>query len=111
MRRLLLFLILIVLGVALVAGAFASCGGSNPPIHADAKVKEAGPDGPNNPFPDVGPGRETVWPDSVADSPWPITDGYTGGSFGCQVDSDCFGQMCCPTPWGVKFCAPSCDLK
>jgi hypothetical protein len=30
--------------------------------------------------------------------------------FGCQSDADCFGQLCCPTPWGVKLCAPACDL-
>jgi hypothetical protein len=44
--------------------------------------------------------------------PWPrdTYPGTGGGSpFGCQVDSDCFGVKCCPTPWGVHLCAADCD--
>jgi hypothetical protein len=33
---------------------------------------------------------------------------YQGSTFGCRADSDCFGQKCCHTPWGVRLCAPSC---
>jgi large exoprotein involved in heme utilization and adhesion len=25
---------------------------------------------------------------------------------GCKTDTDCFGQACCPTPWGCKLCQP-----
>jgi hypothetical protein len=55
--------------------------------------------------------KQTIWPDLKAPAdtkPWPQPDGYAGGNFGCQADSDCFGQKCCATPWGVKLCAPSC---
>lgn len=39
---------------------------------------------------------------------WP--DGtYSGVAFGCQNDSDCLGKLCCPTPWGVKVCATTCN--
>lgn len=52
-----------------------------------------------------------VWPDlpKTKDTwPWPA-DGYLGTPFGCQTDSDCFGQKCCPTPWNVKLCSPDCS--
>ncbi len=53
-----------------------------------------------------------IWPDlpKPKDSwPWPH-DGYPGTSpFGCQTESDCFGQKCCPTPWNIKLCAPDCS--
>lgn len=53
-------------------------------------------------WPDLPPKRDK-WP-------WP-TDGYAGSGspFGCQLDSDCFGVKCCPTPWGVHLCAADCD--
>ena len=37
--------------------------------------------------------------------------GYKPSPFGCTSDADCFGQKCCATPWGVKLCAPSCDIQ
>ncbi len=41
---------------------------------------------------------------------WPWTpDTYPGSPFGCQQDTDCFGQVCCPTPWGVKLCLDTCQ--
>lgn len=52
-----------------------------------------------------------VWPDtggSGSDLWSPPSDSYAGAPFGCQVDADCFGDRCCPSPWGVKVCAPSC---
>ncbi len=42
---------------------------------------------------------------------FPSPDGYKSSPFGCSADADCFGQKCCPTPWGVKLCAPSCDTQ
>lgn len=40
---------------------------------------------------------------------WPWTpDTYPATPFGCQHDSDCFGQICCPMPWGVKMCVETC---
>ena len=60
------------------------------------------------PWPDV------TYPDSQPSPdlfPWPPQDqgGYTPSPFGCQLDTDCFGIKCCPTPWGVKLCAPVCQ--
>ncbi len=44
-----------------------------------------------------------------ADWPNPMyPDGYVAQPFGCARDGDCFGQRCCPTPWGVKLCAAVC---
>jgi len=43
--------------------------------------------------------------------PHPDKKGYKGSPFGCTADADCFGQKCCPTPWGVKLCAPACDAQ
>lgn len=60
----------------------------------------------NNPWPDIwGPesgGGDGLVPD--------IKQPYTSSPFGCRGDSECFGQRCCPTPWGVKLCAPSCGV-
>lgn len=39
---------------------------------------------------------------------WLFPDLYSGAPFGCQNDSDCFGQRCCSTPWGVRVCADDC---
>jgi hypothetical protein len=49
-------------------------------------------------WPDVGQPDGPIWPDTYA----------SGAPFGCASDADCFGQQCCPTPWGVKLCAPTC---
>jgi len=35
--------------------------------------------------------------------------GYKPSPFGCNVDAECFGLKCCPTPWGVKLCADTCN--
>ena len=61
---------------------------------------------------------QTVWPPDIPgkegggipDGPH-LEAGYASSPFGCANDSDCFGQKCCPTPWGVKLCAPSCDTQ
>jgi hypothetical protein len=55
---------------------------------------------------------KVTWPDVTRKDKWPWpADGYSSGGspFGCQVDSDCFGVKCCPTPWGVHLCATDCD--
>lgn len=61
----------------------------------------------NPPQPDQG----YQWPDGpppqVDAYQWPDT--YSGTPFGCQMDSDCFGLKCCPTPWGVKLCTEVCE--
>ena len=50
----------------------------------------------------VQPGDQgTSWPQPEA--------GYTGAPFGCQRDSDCFGQRCGRSPGGVKLCAATCE--
>ena len=59
---------------------------------------------------DLGPDTNSQWPDGpVPDQK--VDTGYKPSPFGCTSDKDCFGQRCCPTPWGVKLCTPSCDLK
>jgi hypothetical protein len=51
-----------------------------------------------------------VWPDQPKKDHWPWPDTYAPPTpFGCQIDSDCFGIKCCPTPWGVKLCRNECD--
>lgn len=65
------------------------------------------------PTPDTGVPQadQYVWPDTGGGSDtwsWP-SDTYTGAPFGCQIDADCFGKLCCPTPWGVKVCADVCS--
>ncbi len=101
----------LLLGMLLVA---ASCGDSKPPVVTPDKgtdapqVKDLPPPGPEAKVPD-----KFVWPDFPPKDTWPQPhDTYIGAqAFGCQTDSDCFGQKCCPTPWGVKLCAPTCDIK
>lgn len=91
----------------------------------DAAPKEAG-------TADLGPDKGTTpdkpkTPDKSSPDLWPHQDkgkdifpkidtgkkldqGYKPSPFGCVSDGDCFGQKCCPTPWGVKLCAPACEL-
>jgi hypothetical protein len=78
----------------------------------------------------VYPDTRFTWPDTqpqVPDAPlvpdlpkppdlyrpadhWPWgPDSYQGTPFGCLQDSDCFGLVCCPMPWGVKMCVETCQ--
>lgn len=90
--------------VVLVVAACLGCPGEAGP--GDDPDGYAAPDGqpsgeaiPDQAIPD--------WPTQVPDSvPW--ADTYSGSPFGCQSDADCFGLVCCPTPWGVKLCAETC---
>ena len=101
------------LGLGLLLGLLlvASCGDNNPaPVNKDKgtpdqpQVTDMPPPGPEAKVPD-----KFVWPDFPPKDTWPHPqDSYVGSSFGCQTDTDCFGQTCCPTPWGVKLCAPTC---
>ncbi len=95
---------------ALAVLALPGCPGSNP----------ARRDGSTHPTVD-----SSQWPDTT--SPYPdkrppdrprvdqrrdwyrAADQYVGTPFGCERDSDCFGQKCCPTVWGVKICANDCQ--
>ena len=104
--------------VVFVLGCLAGGCGDNKPPNTDTKPKkEAGPDLPATdtvPWPDVQSPDKYKWPDQKPPGdkwPWPGTDQYVPTPFGCQADTDCFGQKCCATPWGVKLCAPTCDLK
>ena len=86
-----------------------------PPVYEDKGIedKSAG-EGltPDTATPDQTPDQPVLWPDI-----WPDQhtgenmDQYVGAPFGCTSDADCFGQKCCDTPWGVKLCAPTCDVK
>lgn len=103
-------------GTLALAAMLASCSDdSKPGVRYDKGQQDMTvvPDGPTT-VPDL-PQPDVVWPDyGKRDKPvypdMPRTD-YSTGAFGCQVDTDCFGQKCCPTPWGVKLCAPACDIK
>lgn len=96
------------IGLVLCIGIIA-CDDDTPPAKQDGITKQD-----VGPFPDtVAPWPDTVqpdqffWPDSSPDTTiWP--DSYQAAPFGCKNDSDCFGKKCCPTPWGVKLCAPTC---
>ncbi len=59
------------------------------------------------------PSEASLWPDlpvSTSDQPIaPLPDSYVSAPFGCLSNHDCFGQECCPTAWGVRLCAPTCD--
>lgn len=62
---------------------------------------------------DTGNGGGDIWPAQpesgpLPDSLPPDSNGYGGGAYGCQDDRDCFGMLCCPTPWGVRLCATTC---
>jgi hypothetical protein len=96
MMRLLRSLVLLVL-LVLASG----CAGELP--REDGKVSDlsATPDQP--PWPDLPPPRP--------EAQLPLPDGYKSAAFGCAQDSDCFGQRCCSTPWGVKLCSPVCDPR
>ena len=60
--------------------------------------------------PDKGP-DQILWPDLPPPDAEPDKGGYKPSPFGCTSDADCFGQRCCPTPWGVKLCSADCGLK
>ena len=73
----------------------------NPWVDSYVPPKDQGvPKADQYQWPDTGGGQTDTWQ-------WP-TDTYTGAPFGCQIDADCFGKLCCPTPWGVKVCAETC---
>jgi hypothetical protein len=102
-----------ILALLFVVG-LACDGGSPVSSKADSQVSQ---DYGKTIWPDYGsqPDVQQSVPDgttsSNSDSTTTESDsnvGYKGAAFGCQMDSDCFGQKCCPTPWGVKLCAPTC---
>ena len=72
------------------------------PTDTGGKPKDGFIPWPDVTYPDIKPHSDLY--------PWPPDlGGYTPSPFGCQLDSDCFGIRCCPTPWGVKLCAPVCQ--
>ena len=99
----------IMISVLVLVGA--GCDEETTGAHADmgAKPDLTAPDqaAPDQAAPDLPAvdGPVNIWPDI-----WGPEFGKmdTNAPFGCRFDSDCFGQKCCPTPWGVKLCAPSC---
>ena len=100
----------VLMALALVAAIWAvsSCAGEAP------KPRDSGPADQYVPPPDVYVAPDIyvqpdVWPDTTTPDTWvPQPDTYTGQNFGCEIDADCFGRVCCETPWGVKMCADSC---
>lgn len=95
MRRLLCPALLLFLVLA------AGCAGELPRQDGRVSDRSVAPDQP--PWPDLPPPRP--------EAQLPLPDGYKSAPLGCTQDSDCFGQRCCPTPWGVKLCSPVCDLQ
>jgi hypothetical protein len=106
--------------LALALGLLAGCPG-NSAMRKDGSVYPDGAsDLPRFTWPDTQPGTKDTrpadqykWPQPdtkpLADAwPWP-QDSYQGTPFGCLEDADCFGQVCCPTPWGVKICVDTCE--
>jgi hypothetical protein len=94
----------------MVLTVLGACDDDSSPPTDSTPVTEGGSDGPTAdtmPWPDQAVPDQFVWPDQGQDQiVWP--DMYSGTPFGCQSDADCFGQKCCPTPWGVKLCAATC---
>jgi hypothetical protein len=81
--------------VVLLLGLAPGCAGELPRNDGKAPATEA-----------------QVWPDLPpprSDQPATPPDGYVPAPFGCLSDQDCFGQECCPTPWGVRLCQATCD--
>ena len=120
--------LVVIAALSMCAGLLgAGCSDDPPPKYLDGQTDTGGdsnwkpdqpgakldgqpiPDQPSNPDQPVWP---DIWPDTSGGQDWYTPpDQYVGSPFGCKADSDCFGQKCCPTPWGVKLCAPSCELK
>lgn len=108
-RKRSLTVLMSIVAILFVVAAGACSDDTVPPVDSstDGQSSDTTVDGPQADF---------SWPDQSQDH-WPsqdttvdqgTTDTYTGPPFGCKKDSDCFGLKCCPTPWGVKLCAPSC---
>lgn len=87
-----------------VLALFMLPGCSDDPVQPDTTVKDTSPTPDTVPNPD-----KLMWPDLPP--PDTTSDTYKGSKFGCKDDMDCFGKKCCPTPWGVKLCAPTCEIK
>jgi len=88
------------LSVLVATAALLGCPGELPRKDGKVAKESTVPVSDTLPWPDV----RKVSPDT-----WrPPSDSYTPAPFGCAADSDCFGQRCCPTAWGVHLCAPSC---
>ena len=121
-KRFRYFAAVMAVGILGLVFLMPGCSDDPPPVYKDTFEDKKGVgsgeggtknDG-NKPNPDIpGTPDQPVWPDI-----WPDTsktpdwyqppDWYSGSPFGCQTNADCFGQKCCPTPWGVKLCAPTC---
>jgi|GEM_PF-6606945 hypothetical protein len=106
------------LGMVAFVSVMMHCGDNPVPVVFDASFDgtpspdiDGGTPGDPDYTVDAPPAQpDTFWPDQTVDY-WPTPpDGYNGGGapFGCASDLDCYGQLCCPTPWGVKMCAPTC---
>ncbi len=113
--KLYLMLIAMFISSALVVGVLSSCSDDPVPITTDGPVVKKDGSVPLDQYvyPDIPPKPDRIiYPDVRPPSdvrPWVHAEGYTGGTFGCLSDSDCFGQLCCETPWGVNLCAPACE--
>ncbi|MCA9673270.1 MAG: hypothetical protein KC503_47095 [Myxococcales bacterium] len=103
--------------VAVLAIAASSCGDSKAPsqpldtnqVTSDITIDSGQQQSDITIDGQAPPADQYVWPDTNTTDTWPQqNDLYAGSPFGCQTNADCFGQSCCPTPWGVKLCAPSC---
>ena len=94
--------------------ALLACPGSSPTTTRHDGSGHPAVDGPlwpdiSNPYPDY---KKPADKPKVVDQRrdwYSAPDTYVGTPFGCVQDSDCFGQKCCLTVWGVKLCADDCE--
>ena len=99
--------------LALIAvGLVSGCAGEAPPVSPDGgKSWDSNKTWDTKKTYDVGrPADQYRWPDTKRPTDiWPHpADSYAGTAFGCTDDADCFGRVCCDTPWGLKLCADTC---
>lgn len=101
--------VVVILGMVLSLGILVGCDDDTPPVvPADTNGQWDTGTTDTVPWPDSTQPDQYVWPDQGADTTiWP--DSYSGTPFGCTSDADCFGQLCCKTPWGVKLCMATCQ--
>jgi hypothetical protein len=104
-------------GAAALKSCEALCSGGQPDrgVASDHGSAPDGPEAdrssaPDLSWPDFPRPDQHVWPDLYVPQHdqfvWPDT--YSAKPFGCESDDECFGQLCCKTPWGVKMCASTC---
>jgi hypothetical protein len=102
-------LVIAVIGLVLSMGLTACDDDETPPGNPDKGTPDTS-QVDTSPYPDTAQ-SDFAWPDTHPEGMWPGDSAQYDANmapFGCRTDKDCFGLKCCPTPWGVKLCAPTC---